>query len=120
MDESPVSGISASHATASVRSTHERMAVTVGGEVDLAFAERGLSIVRMAAAENKPVDVDLSGVTLFGAAGVSWLVSLYGAVEADVRVVAATGHVRAMLELCGVPTSSSAWRAAAMDTAANG
>lgn len=51
---------------------------------------------------DRPVRVDLSGVTFFCAAGVTWLVNLRAAVRTQVRIVAISDDVREVLDVCGV------------------
>jgi hypothetical protein len=53
------------------------------------------------------VAIDLSRVTLFCAAGVRWLASMYVSLDADVEVVAASVPVRRSLGICGVPMHSA-------------
>ncbi|HET8615502.1 MAG TPA: hypothetical protein VFL94_08255 [Actinomycetales bacterium] len=77
------------------------------GELDVTFEESGAAIVRLLSEQRLPVGIDLSAVTLFCAAGVGWLASLYVTVEADVQVVAASVPVRRVLSICGVPLRSA-------------
>jgi hypothetical protein len=79
----------------------------VVGELDVTFETSGARIITLLSEQRLPVGVDLSGVTLFCAAGVGWLASLYGAVDADVHVVAASAQVRRVLSICGVPLYSA-------------
>lgn len=79
-----------SGATATVHRTTDRVLVTVVGDVDPCFAKPGTGIIRLLAEQGTPVDVDLSGVVFFSAAGAGWLASLYSDVGAEVRVIAAS------------------------------
>jgi anti-anti-sigma factor len=76
--------------------------VVVTGEVDVVFSEAGEAIVALLAGQERPVKVDLAGVTFFSAAGVAWLVELVREVPGGVQVVATSDRVRELLEVCDV------------------
>jgi hypothetical protein len=94
-------------AQASVTWGSDRARVVVDGEFDASFEEAGAAIVTLLTEHRLPVGIDLSGVTLFCAAGVNWLGSLYGAVEDEAHVVAASAQVRRVLAICGMPLHSA-------------
>lgn len=94
-------------AHASVTWETGRSRVIVIGECDLMFEPSGATIITLLRGQRLPVDVDLSGVTLFCAAGVGWLASLYRGVDSEVRVVAASSPVKRVLDVCGVPLHSA-------------
>lgn len=96
-----------SGATATVAWDADRVLLTVAGEVDEYFSAAGTSMIELVAGLDRPVHVDLSGVTLFTAAGVSWLVALYDGIPHPVRVVAAAELVLDVLAVCRVATESS-------------
>jgi hypothetical protein len=107
MTQSNFSAISPSGARATVTWGTERCHVVVAGDVDATFHEPGAAIVAQTEQLPLPVEVDLSRVTLFSAAGVNWLTSLYEGVEAGVRVVAASDAVQRVLSICDVPMQST-------------
>lgn len=106
MNESTFSVVLSADATAVVRYADGRTLVRVAGEVDESAAATFATVVDLAAARGEPVQVDLSGVTFFSAAGVTWLVRLYRRAVGGVRVVATSEPVRQVLRACGTPTAS--------------
>ena len=106
MNESTFSVVLSSDATAVVRYADGHTLVRVAGEVDECAAATCETVVDLAAARSEPVHVDLSDVTLFSAAGVTWLVRLYRHAVGGVQVVAASEPVREVLRACGTPTAS--------------
>lgn len=102
MNTQRVSVVLSSDATAVVVTAADHTLVRVRGEVDERAAVTCGTLVDLVSEAGLPVQVDLSGVTLFPAAGVSWLVRLYQS-EVDVDVVAASGAVREVLDACGIP-----------------
>lgn len=106
MDASTSSVILSPDATATVRHTPDHTLVQVSGEVDERAAAACEALVDLVVKGDGPVHVDLHGVTLFSAAGVSWLVRLYGRGSSEVRVVGASAPVREVLQVCGVPMQS--------------
>ncbi len=106
MNESTSSVILSPDATAVVRQTPGRAVVQVVGEVDERAASAARSLVDLAVRSADVVLVDLSDVTFFSAAGVSWLAHLYQRGAGEVRVVAASEPVREVLQTCGVPLRS--------------
>lgn len=107
MDESSAAVTFFSGATATVTWDADRVLLALAGEVDECFTGAGTSMIELVAGLDRPVDVDLSGVTLFAAAGVSWLVALYDGIAHPVRVVAAGDLVLDLLAVCLVPRDSS-------------
>lgn len=107
MSESTTSVILSPDATATVRRTGNHTLVRVVGEVDERDAAAAGSLVDLAVDGGLPVHVDLSDVTFFSAAGISWLVRLYRRGTAEVRVIAASTTVREVLQACGLPMSSA-------------
>jgi anti-anti-sigma factor len=107
MTESSISAISPSGARATVTWGTDRCHVVVAGDVDATFDDRGAAVITQTQQLGRPVEVDLSGVTFFSAAGVNWLTSLYKGVEAGVRVVAASDAVQRVLSICDVPMQST-------------
>lgn len=103
MADSPNSVTFSSGAIARLAAAPDRLVVTVTGELDACFAPSGAALRKLLAAQDLPVDLDLSGLTFFSAAGVSWLVSLYTQVPSGVRLVAASEAVLEVLDVCGVP-----------------
>lgn len=81
--------------------------MSVAGEFDAAFSASGSAIIALLAEQRRPVHVDLSGVTIFRAAGVNWLASLYAGIAAEVRVTAASDAAFEVLSACGVPLRST-------------
>ena len=106
MDESSAALTFISGATATVSWDADRVLLTLAGEVDEYFSDAGTSMIELVAGLDRPVHVDLSGVTLFTAAGVSWLVALYDRIPHPVRVVAAGELVLDVLAVCRVATQS--------------
>ncbi len=93
-------------ATATVRRAADHTFVRVSGEVDERAATTCRTLVELVVHGGLPVQVDLSGVTFFSAAGITWLVRLYERSEAEVRVVAASEPVRDLLRACDLPMTS--------------
>lgn len=106
MNGSIFSIVLSADATAVVRYADGRTLVRVAGEVDERAAATCETVVDLAAARSEPVQVDLSGVTFFSAAGVTWFVRLYRRAVGGVRVVSASEPVRQVMRACGTPTSS--------------
>ncbi len=95
------------NATATVDRVGEHLLVRFEGELDECFNPVGASLIQMLSEQARAVHVDFSRLTLFGAAGVGWLVDLYAATPAEVRVVRTNALVREVLDLCDVPTRHS-------------
>lgn len=106
MDDSSTALTFISGATATVAWDADRVLVTLAGEVDEYFSDAGTSMIELVAGLDRPVHVDLSGVTLFTAAGVSWLVALYEGIPHPVQIVAAGDLVLDVLAVCRVATES--------------
>ncbi|WP_263731975.1 hypothetical protein [Cellulomonas sp. SG140] len=106
MDDSSAALTFVSGATATVSWDADRVPLSLAGEVDEYFSDAGASMIELVAGLDRPVHVDLCGVTLFTAAGVSWLVALYDGIPHPVRVVAAAELVLDVLAVCRVATSS--------------
>ncbi len=106
MNESTFSVVLSPDATATVTHAEDHTLVRVAGEVDESAAAAAGYLVDLVVDGGRPVHVDLRGVTFFSAAGVSWLVQLYGLGSGDVRVVGASAPVREVLHLCHVPMTS--------------
>lgn len=106
MDDSGTALTFISGATATVAWDADRVLLTLAGEVDEYFSAAGTSMIELVAGLDRPVQVDLSGVTLFTAAGVSWLVALYEGIPHPVQVVAAAELVLDVLAVCRVPMES--------------
>lgn len=106
MDESSAALTFISGATVTIAWDPDRVLLTLAGEVDEYFSAAGASMIELVAGLDRPVHVDLSGVTLFTAAGVSWLVALYDGIPHPVRVVAAGELVLDVLAVCRVATES--------------
>ena len=86
-----------------VRAEGGRAVLAVGGEVDVATAERFRSAL-LEAQRSPRVLVDLSAVTFIDSAGVNALVGAYHRVPAggELRVVGLRPNVRRVLEITGL------------------
>lgn len=90
-------------ATATLTREPSGVRLVVAGDVDAALAETADAVLALVAEERGPIEVDLSGVTLFGAAGITWLLELDRVARGGVVVVAASDCVREVAGLCDVP-----------------
>lgn len=108
MDSSDFSLRCDSGASATVQWTDERVMVHVAGEVDECFAAAGAEVIDMLVRLGRPVEVDLSAVTFFGAAGVNWLVTLTSSVTHGVRLVRRSAVVGFVLGACHVTVAPDA------------
>ena len=77
--------------------------VRVAGEVDLWLRPRMQQVVSAVRHHPGPVEVDLEGVTFFGAEGVRMLLALHRArIPGAVTLVATSAAVERTLRVCGI------------------
>lgn len=93
-------------ATAVVLRAPGTTSIRLTGEIDECAVGVARSLVDLVVERGSTAQVDLSGVTFFSAAGVSWLVGLLQRATGDVQVAAASEPVRELLALCGVPITT--------------